>query len=107
MKISPTFLQKFRKIFLNKYAIVIVIFFGFLTFSGNNSLITRFKRDKKLKSLKKEIKYYKSDIEINKKKMVEMRSSNETLEKYAREQYYLKKDSEDIYIIKEDDVEKK
>ncbi len=88
MKISPTFLQKIRKIFLNKYAIVTIVFLGFLTFSGPNSLLTRFKRDKELKSLKNEIKYYKTDIENNKKKMVEMRSSNETLEKYAREQYY-------------------
>ena len=38
--------------------------------------------------------------------MNEMRASPASLEKYAREQYYLKKDSEDIYIIKEDDEKK-
>ena len=32
-----------------------------------------------------------------------MTSSDENLEKYGREKFYLKKDSEDIYIIKEED----
>ena len=35
--------------------------------------------------------------------MNEMQVSDESLETYAREQYYLKKDSEDIFIIKEKD----
>lgn len=107
MRISPTLLQKIRKIFLNKYAIVTIVFFTFLTFSGTNSLINRYKRNREINSLKKEIKYYKTEIIENKKKMIEMRSSNESLEKYAREQYLLKKDSEDIYIIKEKDEDKK
>lgn len=107
MKISPVFFQKLKKIFINKYAIATIVFLAILTFSGTNSLIVRFKRAKELKSLKKEIKYYQTEINDNKKKMIEMRSGNESLEKYAREQYFLKKDSEDVYIIKEDDDKKK
>ena len=106
MKLPADFFQKLRKIFLNKYAIVTIVFLGFLTFSGSNSLINRFKRGREIKSLEKEIKFYRSEINENKKKTQEMRSSKESLEKYAREQYYLKKDSEDIYIIKEDDEKK-
>jgi hypothetical protein len=35
--------------------------------------------------------------------MNEMQTSDESLEQYAREQYHLKKDSEDVFIIKEEE----
>ncbi len=106
MKFSSDFLHRLRKIFISKYVLVILIFLGFLTFSGSYSLIDRFKRSRNIRTTEKEIEFYRSEIEANKNKMNEMRASPASLEKYAREQYYLKKDSEDIYIIKEDDEKK-
>lgn len=103
MRISPETLKKIRKIIFNKYAIVLIIFVLVLTFNGSYSLINRIKRGMEINSTKKEIKFYKTEIETNIKQMKEMRSSDKNLEKFAREKYYLKKDSEDIYIIKEDD----
>lgn len=82
------------------------MFLAIITFSGSYSFINRFKRARELKSFQKEIKYYKTEIKNNKLKMQEMQSSDENLEKYGREKFYLKKDSEDIYIIKEDNDEK-
>lgn len=106
MKPSSDFFSKLRKIFINKYAVVVIIFFAFLTFSGSYSLLDRFRRATSIHTTEKEIEFYRSEIEANKKKMSEMRSSPASLGKYAREQYYLKKDSEDVYIIKEDDDKK-
>ncbi|MGC3978563.1 MAG: septum formation initiator family protein [Paludibacteraceae bacterium] len=106
MKFSRDIFQKVPKMLLNKYLIVIAVFFVFLTFFDHNNLITRWKTGDKINEMKKEIDYYQTEIDNNKKKMVEMRSSSETLEKYAREEYNLKKDSEDIYIIHEEDEKK-
>lgn len=47
------------------------------------------------------MKYYEGEIKSNKRKKYELQSSNENLEKFAREHYYLKKENEDIFIIKE------
>ncbi len=83
--------------------LVFVVFIVFLMFFDQHNLISGWKTKRNIRSLEKEIRYYKGEIESNKKKMNDMQVSDESLEKYAREQYYLKKDSEDIFIIKETD----
>lgn len=92
---------KLHRIFLNKYVVTLVVFIVFMIFFDNHSLISRWQTGRNIKSIENEIGFYQSEIEKNKKKMNEMQSSDESLEKYAREQYYLKKDSEDVFIIKE------
>lgn len=106
MKFLSNIFSKIPRFLLNKYALLLVVFIVFITFFDHNNLISRWKTRSRIKGMEKEIKYYKNEIGNNKKKMSEMRTSSETLEKYAREQYFLKKDSEDIYIINEDDEEK-
>lgn len=92
-----------RKLLFNKYFLTIVIFAVIVIFFGDNSLRNRWKTGRNIKSLNKEIKYYQDEIQTNKQKMNDMQSGDESLERYAREKYYLKKDSEDIFIIKEDE----
>jgi cell division protein FtsB len=52
--------------------------------------------------------YYKGEIKKDQENIKQLKNS-EQIEKYAREKYYMKKDSEDIYIIEfeGDTVEKK
>lgn len=52
------------------------------------------------RELKKEIKYYRDKIEQDAKKLEELHSSDENLEKFAREQYLMKQPDEEIFIIK-------
>ena len=95
--------SRFRRLLLNKYVVTLVGFFIFLIFFDNHNLISRWETSRKINSMEKEIKFYQSEIDKNKAKMNEMQTSDETLEKYAREQYHLKKDSEDVFIIKEEE----
>ncbi|HRT79221.1 MAG TPA: septum formation initiator family protein, partial [Paludibacteraceae bacterium] len=53
----------------------------------------------KNKQLEKELNYYKKKIEEDKLKLYELKSSDENLEKFARERYYFKKDKEDIFVL--------
>jgi len=96
-------LSLFRRIILNKYVVTLVGFFIFLIFFDNHNLISRWETSRKINSMEKEIKFYQSEIDKNKAKMNEMQTSDESLEQYAREQYHLKKDSEDVFIIKEEE----
>ena len=96
-------LSLFCRIILNKYVVTLVGFFIFLIFFDNHNLISRWETSRKINSMEKEIKFYQSEIDKNKAKMNEMQTSDESLEKYAREQYHLKKDSEDVFIIKEEE----
>jgi len=49
--------------------------------------------------LKTDCEYYKERIINDSAKLEELQSSPEMLEKYAREQYLMKKDNEDIFVI--------
>ncbi|HNX87819.1 MAG TPA: septum formation initiator family protein [Paludibacteraceae bacterium] len=93
----------FRHIILNKYVITLVVFFVFLIFFDDHNLINRWQTSRRIRGIEKEINFYQSEIDKNRKKMNEMQTSDKSLEKYAREQYYLKKDSEDVFIIREEE----
>jgi cell division protein DivIC len=93
--------RRLRKIFLNKYLVVLVSFTVFVTFFDEHSLIHRWESHQKINRMEEELKFYQDEIKATKQKKVELQSSDENLEKFAREHYYMKRKSEDIFIIKE------
>jgi len=101
MAFSNTTGKKLRKIFLNKYLIVFLAYTCFVTFFDQHSLIHRWQTHQKISQLEKEYEFYQNEIKLNKQKKFELQSSNANLEKFAREHYYMKKENEDIFIIKE------
>ncbi len=92
-----------RRIFINKYVIVLIVFLVLLAFFDKNNLMYRWRTKRNVQALKKEIKYYKDEIEDNKSKVYDLQSDLNTLEKHAREEYFLKRENEDIFIIKEEE----
>jgi cell division protein DivIC len=72
-----------------------------LFFDANSYLIHR-ELNKDMDALEAEKEYYKNEIEKDKKAIQEL-STEEGIEKLAREKYYMKKDSEEIYIIEYED----
>ncbi len=99
------FSPKMKSFFLNKYVITILIFLIIMLFFSHYNLISRWKYDRKINQLETEIDEYKEEIKKNKKKILELKSDNDILERYGREKFYFKKENEDIYIINEDDDE--
>jgi len=55
----------------------------------------------KLRALESEKEYYLQKIEEVKKDREELLTNKELLEKFARERYLMKKETEDIFIIEE------
>ena len=93
--------KNLRKIFLNKYFVVFVLFAVFVTFFDEHSLIHRWETHRKIVQLEKEMKFYQEEIKVTRKRKNELQSNKENLEKFARDHYYKKKETEDIFIIKE------
>ena len=52
-------------------------------------------------SLESEKEYYQKKIEADNEKLKELKTNDENLEKFAREQYLMKKSDEDIFIVEE------
>ena len=65
-----------------------------LFFDANSYLIHR-ELNKEMDDLEAEKEYYKNEIEKDKKAIQEL-STEEGIEKLAREKYYMKRDSEEI-----------
>ena len=83
----------------NRYVITILIFLVWLILLDPNNLISRVREIQTRNKLEREKEYYMSRIEEDRRKLNELRTSDENLEKYAREQYRMKKPDEDLFII--------
>lgn len=85
---------------VNAYWLVTIVFFALTFVMGDSSLYKRYTYDEKIRSLEKEIKHYQKEIEINSKKLNDLHTDKEGLERFAREDYFMKKPNEDVFIIK-------
>lgn len=85
---------------INAYWLVTIVFFALTFVMGDSSLYKRYTYDEKIRSLEKGIKHYQKEIEINSKKLNDLHTDKEGLERFAREEYFMKKPNEDVYIIK-------
>ncbi len=93
--------KKIVTFFKNKYMLTMLFFVVWIIFFDQNNLIDRFQSIQKNRSLENEKTYYQEKIEDDKRKLNELRTDRENLEKFAREQYYMKKDNEDIFVLVE------
>jgi len=96
-------IKEFASKYMSKHIYWLVVAgFAVLTFTvGDSNLYKRYTYDEKIKSLEKEIGQYEEEIRINKKKLNDLRTDKEGLERFAREEFYMKKANEDIFIIKD------
>jgi cell division protein FtsB len=70
-----------------------------MLFIDSNDLYSQFKKRGKLRELEQQKAYYIQMIKEVEKDREELLSNNELLEKFAREKYLMKKESEDLYIL--------
>ena len=92
-------LDKIPAAFRNKYFLTVLIFIIWLTLFDSNNLISRYKELRELYKLRSDREYFSKRIEEDRKKLHELKTDNDNLEKFAREQYRMKKPDEDLYII--------
>ena len=70
-------------------------------FFDTYNLIDRSRNLKELKKLKIEKVFFQDELSLYKRQLSELFSDKENLEKFAREQYLMKKDNEDIFVVLE------
>jgi len=93
------FIDRIPASFRNKYVLTILFFLLWIILLDSNNLISRFRDMRKLSRLKSDREYYLNKIEEESRKLRELKTDNDNLEKFAREQYRMKKPDEDLYII--------
>jgi cell division protein FtsB len=65
----------------------------------SNNLIARYREIRQLHKLQDDKEYYTRKIETDRKKLRELKTDDDNLEKFAREQYKMKKADEDLFIV--------
>jgi len=91
------------KIVSNKWVIASILFLMWIIFFDENSIVTHTESKQQLHDLQQQKEYYKEHIETNKQKLEDLSSGKEELEKFAREQYYMSKPNEDVFIVVEEE----
>jgi cell division protein DivIC len=85
----------------NKYVLTIIGFAVWMLFVDRNDFITQISRFKKLTELKSSSTYYDQKIETAKTELEKRKNDPSAYERLARENYYMKRDNEDIFLFNE------
>jgi len=104
--IDPKLKEKIPALLRNKFFLLILGYFIYWAFFSQNTMYAQFKLAMQLRELEKEEAYYSQEIFKIKKEKEELFSGIGKMEKFAREHYWMKNDSEDLYIFMEE-AEKK
>ncbi|WP_269222071.1 septum formation initiator family protein [Flavobacterium sp. IMCC34518] len=86
------------KFLSNKYVWVSLSFFTWMVFLDNYSYFEHRFLNKQIDELEDNATYYQGEIKKDEEHIKQLKNPMQ-VEKYAREKYYMKKDSEDIYIV--------
>ncbi|TKG91095.1 septum formation inhibitor [Puteibacter caeruleilacunae] len=78
-------------------------FLVWLLFFDEHNIIRRIDNYGKYKQLEEDVFYYKGKIKEDREKLNELTSNKENLERFAREQYLMKKENEDVFVVIEKD----
>ena len=87
------------KVLLNKYFIVGAIFVIWICFFDTNNVGQMLRSRVTLRSQQRQIEFYKKEISKMDRKLDQLQSRRDSLEKFAREEYYYHQDGEDVYVL--------
>ncbi len=86
----------------NKYMITIIVFIVWISFFDQNNFITQYDFIKELKSLEKDKAFFIEELNKTRQELNDLTTNPVTLEKFAREKYFMKKDNEEIFVFEQE-----
>jgi len=90
----------------NMYILVLTLFVIWMAFFDTNSLLIHSELKGEIDKLQQQKDFLEKEIAKDRKELKTL-STEEALEKFAREEYYMKKDNEEIFLIEHADSIKK
>lgn len=90
-----------RPSWVNKYSITLFVFFIYIAFIDDYSLLKRFDLYRQQKHVDDDIEFYEERIKTTQENITNLCKNDSTLERYAREQYLMHADDEDVFLIEE------
>ncbi|AYO57883.1 septum formation inhibitor [Chryseobacterium sp. 6424] len=97
----------FQKYMLNKYFITVALFMVWMTFFDSNSFLVINEMNGEISKYEKQLAYYKEEYQKNDEFYKKLMNDKQEKEKYARENYFMKKPNEEIFILVVDSTQLK
>ena len=91
----------------NKYVLTIAVFGIWMLFFDQNNLVDRIRMTSEIRQLEVDREYYLEQILKDSANLSELTTNKENLEKYAREQFLMKKSNEDVFVVIEEKDKKR
>ena len=86
----------------NKYVIAIIAFLVWMLFFDRNNFINQVRLVNTLNDLNDQKEFFQREIRKDSAELHRLKTDTTSLEKFAREKYLMKKESEDLYVIVEE-----
>ena len=83
----------------NKYIMTFLVFFVWMLFFDKNDLLTQISHRNNLNQMNQDKNYFIEEIKRNQAIMHDLETNPEALERFAREEYHMKKADEDIFVV--------
>ena len=83
----------------NRYILTAAFALVWVTFISEIDLIYLFKSQRSLEQLRNQVEYYEREIAATSAQLEALSSDPSRLERFAREQYFMKKDNEDLFRV--------
>lgn len=85
--------------FVNRYTLTLAFFFVWMTFFDNNSWLVLRELNREIKQYKEQLAYYQGEFEKNDNFYKKLMKNKNEKEKFARENYFMKRRNEEIFIL--------
>lgn len=99
MKFPGNITSKMKK--FNYFFILVIAFGVYITFFSDYNYMRVMEYETRIKQLQSEIKTCNDSTEVYRQRLDKLNSDPETMERIVREDYLMKRDNEDIYIVNE------
>ncbi len=86
----------------NKFFLSGLAFIIWMLFFDRNDLTSQYDYRVKVHKLEEEKAFYTEEIAKADEELKELTTNIQSLEKFARERYYMKRENEDVYVVVED-----
>ena len=83
----------------NKYFLVTTGFVLWIFFFAEYDVLTQYRQRNELKEMKQKIIYLEKEIQDIQTEKVAIKTDSNTLEKYARETYFMKHPNEEVFVF--------
>src|SRR5918993_4147328 len=93
------FLSHIPSFLYNKFLLATIFFAVWMLFFDKNDFFIQMDRKRELKDLEESKTFFQEQIAAERKFSEELKNTPAAIEKFAREQYKMKRDGEDLFLI--------